>query len=139
MARPTGTPGRAWHWPNTGLTKEPASSWEGLWGHGLGSLWRAMDYMGRLEGKVAMAQCVFKVCLLLGVCPCIQALASLCGQQLTETEALSRYRALEPSRTPPTLPGRLCPSTGPRTWGHLPSQRGLGPPVGIVTPNTPPP
>lgn len=55
-----------------------------------------MDYVGRLEGKVAVAQCVFKVCLLLGACPCIQALVSLCGQQLKETEALSRY-------------GRLCP------------------------------
>ena len=80
-----------------------------------------MDYVGRLEGKVAVAQRVFKVCLLLGARPCIQALTSLCGQQLTEAKALSRYSALEPSRTPPTLPGRLCPQHRAQNLGS-PSQ-----------------
>lgn len=84
--------------------------------------------MGRLEGKVAMAQCVFKVCLLLGVCPCIQALASLwsaadrdrSSQQVQSTgafkdsthapwEAVSQHRAQNlGSPSQPQRPWATC-------------------------------
>lgn len=117
--RPTGTPGRAWHYLTLAL--EPTSARRLNGDAGL-VLSRAMDYREdwRAGGLWLVSQGLSSPrCL---SCT-FQAAVSLCGQQLRQL--LSRY-------------GRLCPQPrAQNSRGHLLSHRGLGPPVGIMTPNIP--